>query len=129
MLCFFPFATQRFMNRNSRLGHSCCHVHYQSHKAVCGQNKGQCVECVSRAKEGRCLRADRVSCRRSRAEPRAGTGSPERPRPRPGTACSDGSGPAPAGPGLSQTPCPHLVGKRNRLCKLPLGRVQGSKQK
>lgn len=47
---FFPFATQSFMNRNSRLGHSCGHVHYQSPKAVCGQNKGQRVECVKEPK-------------------------------------------------------------------------------
>lgn len=44
---FFPFATQSFMNRNSRLAHSCCHAHYQSPKAVCGQSRGQRVERVA----------------------------------------------------------------------------------
>lgn len=127
MWFFFSFATQGFTNRNSRLGHSCCHAHYLSHKAVCGQNKGRCVECVSWAGEGRCLRADRVSCRRSRAEPRAGTGSPEQLRPPRGTACSDGSGPAPAGLELSQTPCPHLVGKKNRHCRHRDSLLRGSK--
>lgn len=127
MVWFFPFTSQSFMNRNSRLGHSCCHVHYQSHKAACGQNKGQCVECVTWVKGGRCSRADRVSCRRSGAEPRAGTGSPEPPRPHRATACSDGSGPAPAGPGLSQTPCPHLLGNKNRHCRLCDSLLKGSK--
>lgn len=129
---FFSLATWGVMNMDSRLGHTYCSVHYSSHKLLYGQNKGWCLEHVNWDKKGTCLRGDTVSCRKSPSVLRAGTLSVEQFQRHQGTSCSDEYGLAQADLELSQIPCPHLVGKKNRHMQtpwFPLEMIQGSVQK
>lgn len=120
------------MNRNSRLGHIYCSIHYQSHKVVCRQNKGWWLEPVNWDKEGTCLHGDTVSSRKSLSVLHAGTLSVKRFQLHQGTSCSDEYGLAQADLEQSQSPCPLLVGKKNRHMQIPwfpLEMIHCSKQK
>lgn len=123
----FSFATWGIMNRNSRSGHTYCSVYYQSHKVLCGQNEGWWLEHVNWDKEGTCLRGDTVSSRKPLSVLPASTWSVKRFQPHQGTSRSDE-----ADLELSQTPFPHLVGKKNWHMQTPrflLERIHGSEQK